>query len=196
MPPTSRPRPGRGWARIGAPALRAIFGPDVGFTRTRPNEITVINFRGESGLPFLMDDEAFLAAAQEFGESNADQLEEAVRFGVQSEYGYVHDWEADPEGQGVLAEGRLAGRSDLHSWLADRRSAFDKLLEEYEQRVGQEPALLGIIKSQPLRHSSCGANRKCGEMTSCEEARFYLEKCGVKQLDGDGDGVPCESLCR
>lgn len=42
----------------------------------------------------------------------------------------------------------------------------------------------------------CGTKRKCGEMTSCEEARFYLEKCGVKQLDGDGDGVPCESLCR
>ncbi len=51
-------------------------------------------------------------------------------------------------------------------------------------------------KTRPSQTLSCGAKRKCGEMTSCEEARFYLEKCGLKRLDGDGDGVPCESLCR
>jgi hypothetical protein len=33
-------------------------------------------------------------------------------------------------------------------------------------------------------------------MTSCEEARHYLKDCGLKRLDGDGDGVPCNSLCR
>jgi hypothetical protein len=33
-------------------------------------------------------------------------------------------------------------------------------------------------------------------MTSCAEARFHLEQCGLADLDGDGDGVPCASLCR
>lgn len=33
----------------------------------------------------------------------------------------------------------------------------------------------------------CGAKRKCGEMVSCEEARFYLEECGFARLDRDGD---------
>ena len=42
----------------------------------------------------------------------------------------------------------------------------------------------------------CGAKRTCREMKSCAEARFYLEKCGVKSLDGNGDGRPCASLCR
>jgi endonuclease YncB( thermonuclease family) len=51
-------------------------------------------------------------------------------------------------------------------------------------------------KSPPPQDSSCGAKRKCRKMTSCEEARFYLEKCGLKGLDGDRDGVPCEALCR
>jgi endonuclease YncB( thermonuclease family) len=41
----------------------------------------------------------------------------------------------------------------------------------------------------------CGAKRRCGEMASCEEARFYLIRCGVKTLDRDGDGIPCEGLC-
>ena len=43
---------------------------------------------------------------------------------------------------------------------------------------------------------TCGAKTSCGQMASCEEAKFYLTVCGVKRLDGDGDGVPCASLCR
>ena len=43
---------------------------------------------------------------------------------------------------------------------------------------------------------SCSGKRYCREMTSCEEARFYLNTCGVSSLDGDKDGVPCETLCR
>ena len=43
---------------------------------------------------------------------------------------------------------------------------------------------------------TCGSKQYCREMTSCNEARFYLTQCGVKSLDGDGDGTPCETLCR
>lgn len=43
---------------------------------------------------------------------------------------------------------------------------------------------------------ACGSKRYCREMESCEEARFYLKQCGLARLDGDGDGVPCESICR
>ena len=43
---------------------------------------------------------------------------------------------------------------------------------------------------------SCSGKRYCREMTSCEEAKFYLMQCGVGSLDGDKDGVPCEALCR
>lgn len=43
---------------------------------------------------------------------------------------------------------------------------------------------------------SCEGKKYCSQMVSCDEARFYLEHCGVKTLDGDKDGVPCESLCQ
>jgi len=33
-------------------------------------------------------------------------------------------------------------------------------------------------------------------MTSCAEAQLYHTQCGLDTLDGDGDGIPCESLCR
>jgi endonuclease YncB( thermonuclease family) len=48
----------------------------------------------------------------------------------------------------------------------------------------------------PIPTSSCGSKRTCGQMTSCSEAKYYLQTCGVTRLDADKDGVPCESLCR
>ena len=43
---------------------------------------------------------------------------------------------------------------------------------------------------------TCAGKRYCREMSSCEEAKFYLNTCGVRSLDGNHDGVPCETLCR
>ncbi|MFT8246330.1 thermonuclease family protein [Roseomonas sp. BN140053] len=53
-------------------------------------------------------------------------------------------------------------------------------------------------RSAPAASSgfSCGSKRYCREMTSCAEARFHLQQCGLSRLDGDGDGVPCEAMCR
>jgi hypothetical protein len=42
----------------------------------------------------------------------------------------------------------------------------------------------------------CGNKRYCSQMVSCEEARYYLTQCGIKRLDKDGNGVPCENLCK
>lgn len=41
----------------------------------------------------------------------------------------------------------------------------------------------------------CGKKRYCAQMNSCDEAHFYLTRCGMKTLDGNKDGVPCENLC-
>ena len=42
----------------------------------------------------------------------------------------------------------------------------------------------------------CGSKTTCRQMQSCAEARYYLMNCGLMRLDGDKDGIPCESLCR
>ncbi|HMW14734.1 MAG TPA: thermonuclease family protein [Pseudomonadales bacterium] len=44
--------------------------------------------------------------------------------------------------------------------------------------------------------AECGTKKRCAQMSSCAEARDHLTRCDIKSLDGDGDGVPCESLCR
>jgi endonuclease YncB( thermonuclease family) len=51
-------------------------------------------------------------------------------------------------------------------------------------------------KSKAVADTQCGSKRYCREMTSCEEAKFYLNQCGRSSLDGNQDGIPCNSLCR
>ena len=39
----------------------------------------------------------------------------------------------------------------------------------------------------------CAGKVYCSEMTSCDEAKFYQRNCPGTKMDGDGDGIPCES---
>ena len=42
----------------------------------------------------------------------------------------------------------------------------------------------------------CGEKSFCRDMATCEEAIYHLTTCGLAQLDGDKDGIPCESICK
>ena len=43
---------------------------------------------------------------------------------------------------------------------------------------------------------SCAPRKTCGKIGSCEEAVWYLRNCSWGyRLDGDSDGVPCETIC-
>lgn len=52
------------------------------------------------------------------------------------------------------------------------------------------------VQAKAIGNGQCAGKRYCNQMASCEEAKVYLSQCGLSGLDGDGDGVPCESLCR
>jgi len=43
---------------------------------------------------------------------------------------------------------------------------------------------------QPQFH--CDGRVYCSQMTSCDEAMFFLENCPGVKMDGEGDGIPCE----
>jgi hypothetical protein len=38
----------------------------------------------------------------------------------------------------------------------------------------------------------CDGRTHCSQMTSCEEAVYFLKNCPGVEMDGDNDGVPCE----
>jgi hypothetical protein len=40
---------------------------------------------------------------------------------------------------------------------------------------------------------ACDGRNRCSQMSSCEEATFFLRNCPNQETDGDHDGVPCEN---
>lgn len=51
------------------------------------------------------------------------------------------------------------------------------------------------LSGAKAKYSCDDAIPYCKDMQSCEQAKFYLNQCGITRLDRDGDGVPCESIC-
>jgi Excalibur calcium-binding domain len=43
------------------------------------------------------------------------------------------------------------------------------------------------------RNFSCDGRTYCSQMTSCEEATYFIRNCPGTKMDGNNDGVPCES---
>ena len=51
------------------------------------------------------------------------------------------------------------------------------------------------IKQKVQNHSakfSCEGKVYCSQMSSCQEAKFYINNCEGTKMDGNNDGVPCE----
>lgn len=64
-------------------------------------------------------------------------------------------------------------------------------------QTASRPALPSTIVATPTANLSanynCDGRRLCSQMTSCEEATYFLRHCPNTEMDGDNDGVPCES---
>ncbi|UOO77884.1 excalibur calcium-binding domain-containing protein [Neisseria sp. Dent CA1/247] len=80
--------------------------------------------------------------------------------------------------------------------------------DAYNQWQNKPEVLSNITKQLPLKLPSqqarkeksgftCDGRTRCSQMTSCEEAKFFLQNCPNTKMDGNHDGVPCESQwCR
>ena len=55
------------------------------------------------------------------------------------------------------------------------------------------PRVMPVIPpARPLTEYSCDGRTYCSQMTSCDEAKYFLAHCPGVKMDGDGDGIPCE----
>ena len=105
---------------------------------------------------------------------------------------------AKSETKGLWNETSCDGKSNEYKEPVEQSQKTVELVESTFSETIQtknietiQPAKTEITKS----FGSCGSKTKCGEMLSCEEAYYYLKSCGVTRLDGDKDGIPCESIC-
>lgn len=64
----------------------------------------------------------------------------------------------------------------------------------------EEKPVEGALTVMPSQNSGkvvtssfkCDSRIYCSQMTSCEEATFFLRNCPNVKMDGNNDGVPCE----
>lgn len=132
--------------------LKTLTGHDIGFTRVSQNKIIAVNFRDQDGVPFVMTDEDFNKAIESL---NVDGIVSIGGTWVDSEYGHVQDWTADPEGKEILkllgvedenkgndtsglqrANSRYAQdvRHNLDGWKAE----YQRLLRKYNKKYVQK----------------------------------------------------------
>lgn len=52
--------------------------------------------------------------------------------------------------------------------------------------------LAAVQKSEQVSKFTCDGRTHCSQMHSYEEAVFFLRNCPSIEMDGDGDGIPCE----
>jgi hypothetical protein len=65
------------------------------------------------------------------------------------------------------------------------------------EAVPQEVAPAERRMDIPPQSFRCDGRTHCSQMTSCEEAMYFLRNCPETNMDGDHDGIPCEQQwCR
>jgi len=63
---------------------------------------------------------------------------------------------------------------------------------EPPESAAAPPSRPMIPAARPQAEYSCDGRTYCSQMTSCDEAKYFLAHCPGVKMDGDGDGIPCE----
>ena len=61
---------------------------------------------------------------------------------------------------------------------------------ETQEQIPSEP--ISMPEPPASAQYRCDGRTRCSQMTSCDEAKFFLKTCPGTQMDGDSDGIPCE----
>ncbi len=93
--------------------------------------------------------------------------------------------------QAILQAEEQAKASKLGLWQLQA----DQITPPWEWRRLQKNEKKTQEKTNKSDSFSCSGKSFCKEMSNCAEARFYLRNCGLKRLDTDNDGIPCEAIC-
>jgi len=139
--------------------MNAYLGADAGFSKVNPNEIVMINYRGEDGSPFLMSDVDYIDAVDK-AKTELNKLvpiENSYAFGAKSEYPY-HDWKEDGAGNAIVKrlQNSRADRPDLQQRLNDLRESFVGTAREAVEKSGAKPRFSLKPEQLALRPSDSG----------------------------------------
>jgi hypothetical protein len=90
----------------------------------------------------------------------------------------------------------MVGWRNYHHYTAARLAEAEGFSGEPAAAPAVEPGAAPAVEPSVERASTyqCDGRVYCSQMTSCEEATWFLQHCPGTKMDGEGrgDGVPCE----
>jgi hypothetical protein len=90
----------------------------------------------------------------------------------------------------------LIGILAIFGWQAYTNNQAQQLAVEevQEETPAADPGTIYQTPALALskRTYACDGRIHCSQMTSCEEATFFLNTCPGTKMDGDNDGIACE----
>ena len=100
----------------------------------------------------------------------------------------------DRDKDGIPCETKCGKTRSVHERRLAVQTSGKTLMLMFGSASGS--TALTDTSADPAGYTCSVRKRFCKEMDTCDEATFYLKKCGVAGLDGNRDGIPCNSLCR
>jgi hypothetical protein len=61
------------------------------------------------------------------------------------------------------------------------------------QAISQPQPIAPLLEQPRQPRFTCDGRVHCSQMTSCAEATYFVKNCPGTKMDGNNDGVPCES---
>lgn len=77
----------------------------------------------------------------------------------------------------------------IGQFLYQKYQTSNEVLSEVLSEQESESVLSETLKDV---NYTCDGRTHCSQMTSCEEATFFLQNCPGTKMDGNQDGIPCE----
>lgn len=99
--------------------------------------------------------------------------------------GYVYSRSSPPQ-----SEASEFARPAASAAMSTRASVAASASDSAPSSVPKAAALRSSTESSAS--FACDGRSHCSQMTSCAEARYFLRHCPNTEMDGDGDGEPCE----
>lgn len=112
------------------------------------------------------------------------------------EHGQALDWPRYSHGA-YSSQQAKAEAAKVGLWVGNFQAPWDWRASHADDAAPSSQPV-GILTRKLVAQSgmSCEPRRYCTQISSCEDAQWYLRNCSWGQkLDRDGDGVACETLC-
>jgi deoxyribonuclease-1 len=84
----------------------------------------------------------------------------------------------------------------VDAWEIEKNKRITAIQGNRNAYIQKPQVFFSVFDTNKNSKLQCETKKYCSQMTSCREATNYLKQCNLTNLDKDGDGIACESLCK